>query len=127
MKTKDFIKELNAAENADINNYYNLTAAELVQLLREAENRSEYEQDNAAHAATLAFSLGYARGYKDGEAAPARKRAQQAKLKRMQAEEIRARYSTEEIESILQRLKKGSLEDLTNRQALQIIAKREAN
>ena len=139
MTKKDFLKELNAAENADIHHYYNLTAAELVLLLLEAEKRSEYEQDNAAHAATLAYMLGYSRGYKAGtnKAKAARKRGAMvpaqgvavnggtdADKSRTRAEMITALYSPAEIESTLKRLKKGSLEDLNETQAARMILKR---
>ena len=139
MRKKDFLKELTAAENAEIIKYYDLQSAEMVTILCEAAKRSAIEQDEKFHAALLAFKLGYERGFKAGTnkaKAPRKRRemvplqgleikgATEAERKRTRAEMIQALYSPEEICSTLKRLKKGSLDDLTETQAARMILKR---
>ena len=134
-----FLEELKAAESTEISKRHDIKAAEIFMLLDLIEKDSKEPKDNSFSAALLAFRLGYARGYKAGQNKEKRKRRMiaaegatdkaaddvKAVIKAQQAEEIRARYTPEEVQSILKRTKKARLEDLTDLQALRLIAKRE--
>lgn len=103
---KSLTAELKKAGNTTTD----LKAAEAVIIAKESESVFD--------AVLLAYALGYNRGRK------AERLSRREKSTKTQAKQINDLYSTDEIKTMLKRLKKGTLADLTKEQASRIIERR---
>ena len=95
-----------------------LSVEDMFRLINIAKENAPNSENIIYEAVLTAWDAGYMSGYKRGVRSTRKKY-----ITDTQAKKIKALYTPEEISSILKRLKKGTLSEITKEQADRIISK----